>query len=75
MAKKYFSSAGAARHLGLSPSTVATYRARGIFPPPNVIIGEGKAQVFGWSQETLDHWQATRPGKPGRPKGTFKRRP
>lgn len=75
MAKKYLSSAGAASHLGLSPSTVATYRARGIFPPPNVIIGEGKAQVFGWSKETLDIWQANRPGKAGRPKGSIKQQP
>lgn len=68
--RTYLSSGGAAQYLGLSNGTVKAYIARGYFPEPDAIIAatdEDARPVRGWSATTLDTWQATRQGHPGRP--------
>ncbi len=56
--------AGAAARLGVLPATVLSYRSRGVFPPPDVTLGQSP----GWYPQTIDAWQASRPGRTGRPK-------
>lgn len=48
----------AADRLGLSRSTLRTYR----FPDPDVQIG----RIVGWLPQTVDEWQANRPGRGAR---------
>lgn len=68
----YLTVNGVARRFGLSPHTIKSHIARGTFPAPDASIGAGKAVKYGWLPETVDAWQETRPGKAGRPKGSFK---
>lgn len=49
----------AADRLGLSRSTLRTYRG---FPAPDVQIG----RIVGWLPQTVDEWQSNRPGRGAR---------
>lgn len=49
--------------LGITPGSVARYRHRGDLPPPDVMLGRSP----GWHEATIREWQATRPGRTGRP--------
>lgn len=44
-----------ADQVSVSPGTLAHYK----LPEPDAMIGKTR----GWSQETIDRWQANRPGK------------
>ena len=48
-----------ARHLGLSLSTVHNYRHQGRLPAPDGMLGNRPW----WRPETIDAWQASRPGR------------
>lgn len=54
-------------HLGIAPRSVARYRVRDAsFPAP-----DGKLGVTPWwYPATIEAWQATRQGRPGRPRKT-----
>ncbi|MCD4549708.1 helix-turn-helix transcriptional regulator [Schaalia sp. lx-260] len=67
MSARYLSLHGVSQHLGLAYTTVRSYLRDKRLPEPDVIIGEAPAETFGWSIQTIDAWQANRPGKPGRP--------
>ena len=71
----YLTVNGIARRFGLSPHTIKSHITRGTFPAPDAALGAGNAVKYGWLPETVDNWQQTRPGKPGRPKGTVKQQP
>lgn len=49
----------AADRLGVAYATIRRYRATGGFPPADVTVGQSP----GWLAETLDQWQASRPGR------------
>ena len=68
----YLTVNGIARRFGLSPHTIKSYITRETFPAPDASIGAGKAIKYGWLPQTVDNWQANRPGKAGRPKGSLK---
>ena len=60
------------QHLGLARGGAAKYR----LPQPDVIVGPVNADgtlprgtVRGWRLQTIDDWNATRPGHGGRPPG------
>lgn len=55
----YLDMPGVARHLGLSPATIRAYRHEGTLPEPDAITGS----MPGWLPETIDTWQANRPGQ------------
>jgi predicted DNA-binding transcriptional regulator AlpA len=57
-------SAGVANLLGIAVGSVARYRTRGTLPPPDVMLGRSP----GWRPATILVWQATRPGRTGRPR-------
>ena len=67
MTVNYMSSAGVAKYLGLSPTTIATYQRDDRMPEPDVSIGTPPSIKYGWSKQTIDQWVAGRPGKGGRP--------
>ncbi|MFP7697130.1 helix-turn-helix transcriptional regulator [Trueperella sp. LYQ143] len=54
---KFLSLSEAAIYLGLSPNTFRSYSHKKMLPEPDAFIGD----VRGWSEETLDIWQANRP--------------
>lgn len=67
MTINYLTIAGVAKRLGLSPHTIATYVRDGRMPEPDATFGDGDRPKLGWLPETIDQWQAARPGKGGRP--------
>ena len=65
---RYLDMHAAAAHLGVAYATIRRYRATGGFPDADVVVGQSP----GWLAETIDAWQASRPGRGtggGRPKG------
>ncbi len=61
----YLDLSGFAARLGLSHQTLRKYRANpGFLPEPDAYIGGNP----GWLPETVDRWQAGRPGHGGRPR-------
>ena len=64
---RYLDMHAAAAHLGVAYATIRRYRATGGFPDADVVVGQSP----GWLAETIDAWQASRPGRGtggGRPK-------
>ena len=64
--KRYLSLTEVARRLGVTKGALARYR----LPEPDVLVGS----IRGWSEQTIDEWNAARPGHGGRPRKTTKRR-
>jgi predicted DNA-binding transcriptional regulator AlpA len=52
-----------AAYLGVSISTVSTYKSRDQMPPPDRTFGRTPA----WRPATIIEWHETRPGHGGRP--------
>lgn len=59
MTARYLSRTELADRIGVQPSTLSRYA----LPEPDAMIGD----VRGWLPETVDAWNAGRPGKGGRP--------
>ncbi len=55
---EYLSLQGVADRLGVSRNTVAKLR----LPEPDVRVGTGRNAPRGWSEQTIDRWNAKRPG-------------
>ena len=55
---QYLSLQDVADHLGVSRNTVAKLR----LPEPDVRVGSGHNAPRGWALETIDAWNAQRPG-------------
>jgi predicted DNA-binding transcriptional regulator AlpA len=52
-----------ANYLGVTVSTVSSYRARGQMPPPDRTIG----RTHVWTPNRIIEWHDQRPGHGGRP--------
>lgn len=65
---RYLSSQGFADRIGIALSTLQRYARDGRLPEPDAAIGEPGGERYGWLPETVDTWQASRPGKGGRPR-------
>lgn len=63
MSTRYLSLHGFAKRIGLAYSTLRSYQREKRLPEPDAIIGEGNAVTYGWLPETIDQWQANRPGR------------
>ncbi|WP_165217976.1 transcriptional regulator [Schaalia sp. ZJ1691] len=68
MTTRFLSLHGVANYLGRAYSTLRTYQRDGRLPDPDAIIGQGRSETYGWLPETIDAWNAARPGHGGRPK-------
>lgn len=66
MPVEYMSLAGVAERLGIAASTAKKYLDEKRLPEPDVKIGAGSRWTYGWSSETVDAWQASRPGRGAR---------
>ncbi|MBH9978532.1 hypothetical protein H3S87_02465 [Bifidobacterium sp. W8108] len=55
MTRRYLSMTEAARRLGITTGALAGYK----LPEPDVLVGRTR----GWSEETIDNWNAARPGR------------
>lgn len=58
---RYLSRPEVAERIGVKPDTLNRYK----LPDPDAQIG---ARQLGWLPATIDAWNASRPGKPGRRK-------
>jgi predicted DNA-binding transcriptional regulator AlpA len=60
--KRYLSLTEVAQRLGVTKGALARYK----LPEPDVLVGS----IRGWSEQTIDNWNAARPGHGGRPHKT-----
>lgn len=60
MTRRYLSASEVADRLGIDRSAISRYR----MPDPDALIGKTR----GWLPETIDEWNANRPGHGGRPR-------
>lgn len=52
------------QRIGLSHTTMQSYQREKRLPEPDVAIGgSARGHTYGWSIETIDAWQASRPGR------------
>lgn len=57
-----------AERIGVTEGTARGYSSSGRLPEPDAITGTGIRAVRGWLPETIDAWNAARPGPGRRPK-------
>jgi predicted DNA-binding transcriptional regulator AlpA len=60
MTRRYLSLTEVAERIGVSRAAAAIYK----LPEPEVTVGKAR----GWLPETIDAWNAARPGHGGRPR-------
>ena len=58
----YLAPAEIAEMIGVTPGTLHSYITKGMLPEPDAEIGKGRGRTRGWLPETIEAWQATRPG-------------
>lgn len=68
MSQHFLGRSQVAERLGLADGTISSYIGKGMLPEPDAIIGTPQRPTYGWLPETIDTWQASRPGKGGRPR-------
>ncbi|CBT76273.1 MAG TPA: transcriptional regulator [Glutamicibacter sp.] len=70
MTIRYLSLNRVAQRFGISPHTAKKYADEGRLPVHDAEIGDAPRNTRGWLPETIDTWNATRPGHGGRPRKT-----
>ena len=63
MTTEYLGTAAVAERVGLTVHTIRSYIFKGLMPSPDVVITTPSGPLRGWSPETVDAWQASRPGR------------
>ena len=53
-------------HTRLSVNTLKSYLRKGLLPAPDAVIESPSGQIRGWTQETIDDWMSSRPGRGNR---------
>lgn len=66
MTAEYLGTAAVAERVGLSVPTIRSYIRKGLLPDADVIITTPSGPLRGWAPETIDAWQASRPGQGAR---------
>lgn len=72
MPTEYLGTAAVAERVGLAVPTIRSYIRKGLLPDADVIISTPSGPLRGWSPETIDQWQRSRPGRGARTDETFK---
>ncbi|MDK6240182.1 transcriptional regulator [Winkia sp. UMB3158] len=62
MSKQYLSVSDVAALAGVTVGTLRSYVYKGMLPEPEVLVGL-ETQARGWSEESIRHWLANRPGR------------
>ena len=60
--KRYLSRSEFAARIGVKTPTLCRYK----LPEPDVMIGPDARPTYGWTAETIDKWNASRPGRGNR---------
>ena len=60
--KRYLSRMQFAARIGVKPASLSRYK----LPTTDVIVGPDTRPVQGWTEETIDKWNAARPGSGSR---------
>lgn len=63
MTREYLGTAAVAERVGLAVPTIRSYIRKGLLPDADVIITTPSGPLRGWMPETIDAWQASRPGQ------------
>ena len=63
MPEHYLALRDVAERIGITQGTIARYSTEGRLPKPDVLVGTGPRAVRGWLPETIDAWNAARPGR------------
>ena len=66
LTKQYLALADVARRIGVTDGTIRSYSAKKMLPKPDALTGTGQRAVRGWLPETIDTWNANRPGRGSR---------
>lgn len=66
MTTEYLGTAAVAERVGLAVATIRSYILKDIMPEADVTITTPSGPLRGWSPETIDAWQAARPGRGAR---------
>ena len=66
MTTKYLGTAAVAERVGLTVPTIRSYILKDLMPAADVIIATPSGPLRGWAPETIDAWQASRPGQGAR---------
>lgn len=66
MIVEYLGTAAVAQRVGLTVPTIRSYILKGLMPTPDAIITTPSGPLRGWAPETIDAWQASRPGRGAR---------
>lgn len=66
MTVEYLGAAAVAERTGLAGTTIRSYIRKGLMPDADVIITTPSGPLRGWAPETIDAWQASRPGRGAR---------
>lgn len=66
MPTEYLGTAAVAERVGLAVPTIRSYIRKGLLPDADVIISTPSGPLRGWSPETIDQWQRSRPGRGAR---------
>lgn len=61
--KQYLALRDVATRIGVTEGTIRGYSREGRLPAPDAITGTGPRAVRGWLAETIDTWNANRPGR------------
>ncbi len=51
------------RAANMTQNAKYSYRAKGMLPPPDVIVGTTTNATHGWLPKTIDDWNASRPSR------------
>jgi conserved hypothetical protein len=62
----YLGMTAIAARTGLSVNTLKSYLRKGLLPAPDAVIESPTGQIRGWTQETIDEWLTSRPGRGNR---------
>ena len=62
----YMGMTAIAERTGLSVNTLKSYLRKNLLPAPDAVIESPTGQIRGWTQETIDEWMASRPGRGNR---------
>ena len=66
MIVQYLALSDLAKAAGITFNTVKSYKAKGLLPEPDALIGLGDRAIRAWLPETVEEWIKNRPGRGAR---------
>lgn len=63
MTIQYLALSDLAKAAGITFGTAKSYKAKGLLPEPDAIVGTGPRAVRAWLPETIEEWNKNRLGR------------